>query len=194
MPRRASERCAKGRCRPREIRYDRLIAIFSIAGGPVELDDFDRRLLDALQQDSRRTGEQLAALVGLSPAACLRRAQRLRETGVIEREIAIVAPEAVGRHMTMIVQVTLEREKPATSDEFQRQMRQAPEVTQCYNVTGAIDFVLIVSIADMEAYEDFTRRYLFEKHVRRFETMVVIERVKFETIVPIADGGRPRLG
>jgi Lrp/AsnC family leucine-responsive transcriptional regulator len=90
--------------------------------------------------------------------------------------------------------VTLEREKPATSDEFQRQMRRAPDVTQCYNVTGAIDFVLIVSVADMEAYEDFTRRYLFEKHVRRFETMVVIERVKFETIVPIADGGRPRLG
>jgi Lrp/AsnC family transcriptional regulator, leucine-responsive regulatory protein len=165
-------------------------AIFPIAGGPVELDDFDRRLLDALQQDSRRTGEQLAALVGLSPAACLRRAQRLRETGVIEREIAIVAPEAVGRRMTMVVQVTLEREKPATSDEFQHQMRRAPEVTQCYNVTGAIDFVLIVSVADMEAYEDFTRRYLFEKHVRRFETMVVIERVKFETTVPIADGGR----
>jgi Lrp/AsnC family leucine-responsive transcriptional regulator len=165
-------------------------AIFPIAGGPVELDEFDRRLLDALQQDSRRTGEQLAALVGLSPAACLRRAQRLRETGVIEREIAIVAPEAVGRRMTMVVQVTLERENPATSDEFQRQMRRAPEVTQCYNVTGAIDFVLIVSVADMEAYEDFTRRYLFEKHVRRFETMVVIERVKFETTVLIADGGQ----
>jgi Lrp/AsnC family transcriptional regulator, leucine-responsive regulatory protein len=190
MPRRAGERCAKGRCRPREIRYDRLICDFSNRGGPVELDDFDRRLLDALQQDSRRTGEQLAVLVGLSPAACLRRAQRLRETGVIEREIAIVAPEAVGRRMTMVVQVTLEREKPATSDEFQRQMRRAPEVTQCYNVTGAIDFVLIVSVADMEAYEDFTRQYLFEKHVRRFETMVVIERVKFETTVPIADGGR----
>jgi Lrp/AsnC family transcriptional regulator, leucine-responsive regulatory protein len=116
--------------------------------------------------------------------------QRLRETGVIEREIAIVAPAAVGRRMSMVVQVTLEREHPATSAEFQRQMRRAPEVTQCYNVTGAIDFVLIVSVADMEAYEDFTRQYLFEKHVRRFETMVVIDRVKFETTVPIADGGR----
>jgi Lrp/AsnC family transcriptional regulator, leucine-responsive regulatory protein len=109
----------------------------------VELDEFDRRLLDALQQDSRRTGEQLAALVGLSPAACLRRAQRLR----------------------------------------------APEVMQCYDVTGATDFVLIVSVADMEEYEDFTKRLLFEKYVRRFETMVVIECVKFETTVPIADNG-----
>jgi Lrp/AsnC family transcriptional regulator, leucine-responsive regulatory protein len=158
----------------------------------VELDEFDRRLLDALQQDVRRTGDQLAVLVGLSPAACLRRAQRLRETGIIEREIAIVTPEAVGRRMTMVVQVTLEREQPATADEFKRQMRRAAEVMQCYNVTGAIDFVLIVSVADMDEYEDFTKRLLFEKYVRRFETMVVIERVKFETTVPVADNGRPR--
>lgn len=155
----------------------------------MELDEFDRRLLDALQQDSRRTGDQLAALVGLSAAACLRRAQRLRETGIIEREIAIVAPQAVGRGLTMVVQVTLEREQPATSDEFKRQMRRAPEVMQCYNVTGVTDFVLIVSVADMEEYEEFTKRLLFEKYVRRFETMVVIDRVKFETTVPIADNG-----
>jgi Lrp/AsnC family transcriptional regulator, leucine-responsive regulatory protein len=58
---------------------------------------------------------------------------------------------------------------------------------QCCNVTGATDFVLIVSVADMEEYEDFAKRLLFEKYVRRFETMVVIERVKFETTVPIAD-------
>jgi len=153
----------------------------------MELDDFDRRLLDALQQDSRRTGEQLAALVGLSPAACLRRAQRLRETGIIEREIAIVTPEAVGRRLTMVVQVTIAREHPATSEEFKRQIRRAPEVMQCYNVTGATDFVLIVSVADMEEFDGFTKRLLFEKYVRRFETMVVIERVKFDTAVPVGD-------
>ena len=155
----------------------------------MDLDDFDRRLLDALQQDSRRTGDQLAALVGLSPAACLRRVQRLRETGIIEREIAIVTPEAVGRRLTMVVQVTLEREQPATSDEFKRQMRRAPEVMQCYNVTGVTDFILIVSVADMEEYEEFTKRLLFEKYVRRFETMVVIDRVKFETTMPLGDNG-----
>jgi Lrp/AsnC family leucine-responsive transcriptional regulator len=157
--------------------------------GSVELDEFDRRLLDALQQDSRRTGEQLAALVGLSPAACLRRAQRLRETGIIEREIAIVAPAAVGRRLTMVVQVTLEQDQPTTKDEFKRQVRRAPEVMQCYSVTGAIDYILIVSVADMDAYEDFIKRPLFERYVRRFETMVVLERVKFETTVPVADNG-----
>jgi Lrp/AsnC family transcriptional regulator, leucine-responsive regulatory protein len=167
------------------------IAIFSVARAPVELDEFDRRLIDALQQDSRRTGEQLAALVGLSAAACLRRAQRLRETGIIEREVAIVAPRAVGRRLTMVVTVTLATEQRDVLDELKRRIRRAPEVMQCYSVTGAADFVLIVTATDMEEYKAFIKRLLSEKYVRRFETMVVIDRVKFETTVPIVDSVAP---
>lgn len=105
----------------------------------MELDDFDRRLLDAVQEDSRRTGEVLAALVGLSPAACLRRLQRLRAAGVIEREVAILDPRVAGTRLSLIVNVTLERERPDLADGFARAMRQAPEVSQCYYVTGAVD-------------------------------------------------------
>jgi Lrp/AsnC family transcriptional regulator, leucine-responsive regulatory protein len=154
----------------------------------MELDEFDRRLLTALQQDSRRTGDQLAALVGLSPAACLRRAQRLRETGVIEREVAIVAPQAVGRRLAMVILVVLQTEQRDQIDDFRRRIQRAPEVTQCYNVTGSVDFVLIISVADMEEFDDFTKRLLFQKFVKRFETLVVIDRVKFDTTVPIGDG------
>ena len=153
----------------------------------MELDEFDRRLLAALQQDARRTGEQLAALVGLSPAACLRRAQRLRESGIIEREIAVIAPKAVGRRLMMVLAVTLEGEQPERFDEFERQLRRAPEVMECYHVTGPTDFVLVIATADMEEYQDFTKRLLFGKHVKRFEARVVIERVKFETAQPIPD-------
>ena len=110
------------------------VAMDSIPGGTVELDDFDRRLLDALQADNRRTGEELADIVGLSPAACLRRAQRLRDEKVIERDVSILAPEALGRRLTVIVLVTLERESPDVVDAFKRSMRQAPEVMQCYYV------------------------------------------------------------
>src|SRR6188768_2120179 len=98
----------------------------------MELDDFDRRLLDAVQEDSRRTGEALAAMVGLSPAACLRRLQRLRAAGVIEREVAIVDPRFTPTRLGLIVNVTLERERPDLIDDFARSMRQAPEVSQCY--------------------------------------------------------------
>jgi Lrp/AsnC family leucine-responsive transcriptional regulator len=153
----------------------------------MELDGFDRRLLDAVQEDSRRTGEALAALVGLSPAACLRRLQRLRAAGVIEREVAIVDPRFAGSRVSLIVNVTLERERPDLIDDFARTMRGAPEVSQCYYVTGATDFVLVLSVADMEAYREFTRRHLFGSNVRRFESMVVMGRMKFGTSVPMAD-------
>ena len=158
----------------------------------MELDDFDRRLLDALQEDNRRTGEELAALVGLSPAACLRRAQRLREERVIERDVAILAPHAIGRRMTMVVLVTLEREGADVVDSFKRAMRGAPEVMQCYYVTGAADFVLVLTADDMVDYEDFTRRHLFGRNVRRFETMAVMDRVKVGTAIPMAERQRGR--
>jgi Lrp/AsnC family leucine-responsive transcriptional regulator len=152
----------------------------------VELDDFDRRLLDALQQDSRRTGEQLAELVGLSSAACLRRVQRLREAGIIEREVAILAPAAVGRRVSVILLI-LERDRLDAVDGFRRAMLQADEVLQCYSITGESDLALMLAVPDMDAYNDFIKRFLYEKPVRRFETIVVLERLKFTTAVPIAD-------
>ncbi len=185
-------RIAIAPCRARQIRYDGCRCDDFDRGDTVELDDFDRRLLDALQEDNRRTGEELAALVGLSPAACLRRAQRLREEKVIERDVSILAPEALGRRLTMVVLVTLERESPDVIDAFKRSMRQAPEVMQCYYVTGAVDFVLVLTADDMADYEDFTRRHLFERNVRRFETMAVMDRVKIGTTIPMAGLHRAR--
>ena len=152
----------------------------------MELDTLDRRLLEAVQDDSRRTGEDLAELVGLSPAACLRRLQRLRASGIIEREIAIVDPRVARARLTLIVMVTLERERPDLIDGFARAMRDATEVTQCYYVTGAMDYVLMVSVGDMAEYEEFTRRHLFGINVRRFETMAVMGRTKFTTAVALA--------
>jgi Lrp/AsnC family leucine-responsive transcriptional regulator len=155
----------------------------------MELDSFDRRLLDALQQDSRRTGGQLAEIVGLSPAACLRRAQRLREEGVIEREVALVAPTALGERVSVILLVTLDRDRRDAIDTFRRKIGQAAEVLQCYSITGVFDLALVVTAPDMAAYNDFTKRYLHDKPVHRFETMVVLERLKFTTAVPTAEEG-----
>ena len=109
------------------------------------LDSLDRKLLDAVQLDNAQTAEALAARVGLSPSACLRRLRRLREVKVIEADVALISPERVGRPLTMVVQVTLERERPDLIDAFKRTMRAAPEVMQCYYVTGETDFVLIVT-------------------------------------------------
>jgi len=151
---------------------------------PVELDEFDIKLLDALQENNQRTSEELADLVHLSPASCLRRAKRLRETNVISADVSIVSPEVIGPRMTMIVLVSLEREQHDLIDAFKVSMRANPQVTQCYYVTGTIDFVLMVSVRDMADYEAFTRQFFFDnRNVKRFDTLVVMSCAKFDMSV-----------
>ena len=147
----------------------------------VQLDSFDIKLLSALQENNQRTSEELAALVNLSPAACLRRVKRLRDTRVISADVSVVAPEALGQRMTMIVVVALERDQHDLTDAFMASMRSTPQVTQCYYVTGQADFVLVISVRDMEDYDNFTRSFFAEnRNVKRFDTMVVMQRAKFE--------------
>lgn len=154
----------------------------------MSLDSFDRKLLKAVQASNQLNADQLGDAVGLSPSACLRRLKRLRDEGVIESEVAIVAPETLGRNLMMVVQVTLERERPDLMDEFKRSMRATPEVMQCFYVTGETDFILMVTAKSMNDYEDFTRRFFFDNpNVRRFQTMVVMDRVKYGLAVPIDD-------
>ena len=150
------------------------------------MDQFDLKLLDCVQKDNRLTPDQLSDLVGLSSSACQRRLKKLRADKVIEGDVSIISPEAVGRQLTMIVQVTLVREQPDLIDSFKRSMRNTPEVMQCYYVTGEHDFVLILTVADMSAYEDFSRRFFFENsNIQRFNTIVVMDRVKAGFQVPL---------
>lgn len=152
----------------------------------MELDAFDLKLLSILQSSTRGTADELARQVGLSPSACLRRVRRLREAGVIEAEVAVVKPRAVGRELTMVVQVALERERADIIDTFKRAMRATPEVMQCFYVTGDTDFILIVTMPSMQDYEQFTNRFFFQNpNVRRFTTMVVMDWVKVGLAVPI---------
>ncbi|HEY9567769.1 MAG TPA: Lrp/AsnC family transcriptional regulator [Thalassobaculum sp.] len=152
------------------------------------LDEFDRRLLALVQANARLTAEQLGERVGLSASACQRRLKRLRETGVIEAEIAVVAPEAVGRALTMIVEVSLEREHPHIVEAFKKSMRATPEVMQCYYVTGEADFIILLTARDMKSYERFTQRFFFDNpQIRRFRTFVVMDRTKVGLSVPLDD-------
>jgi Lrp/AsnC family leucine-responsive transcriptional regulator len=155
--------------------------------GPVRIDEFDALLLNVLQENNQLSAQELSERVNLSAASCLRRAKRMRETGVIEADVSILAADALGKRLTMIVLVTVEREQPQLLGEFRRSMMQIAEVMQCYYVTGDADFVLVVNVRDMDEYESFTNRFLFEnRNVRRFQTMVVMNKVKFSTKVPVA--------
>jgi Lrp/AsnC family leucine-responsive transcriptional regulator len=152
------------------------------------LDNFDRKLLALYQENARLTADELGERVGLSASACHRRLKRLRGAGVIEAEIAVVSPEAAGRSLTMIVEVSLEREHPHIVDAFKKSMRATPEVMQCYYVTGDADFIIILTARNMKSYERFTQRFFFDNpQVQRFRTFVVMDRTKVGLGVPMDD-------
>ena len=150
------------------------------------MDEFDAAILNEVQHNSRVTAEQLSRQVGLSPSACQRRLTKLRETGTIEREISVVAPETVGRQLMMVVEVTLEREHPNIMAEFKRSMKVTPEVMQCYYVTGEYSFILVVIVRDVPEYEALvTRLFLDNPHVLKFQTSLVMNRIKVGLDIPL---------
>lgn len=143
------------------------------------MDDKDLEILTHFQSNTRLTAETLGHEVGLSTPAVQKRLKRLRDTGVIEKEIAVLSPSKLGRSMTVIVQVMLERESRMHLDSFKRRMRSAPAVQQCYYTTGSADFILIVMVEDINEYEAFTQEYFFdESNVNKFVSSIVMDRVK----------------
>lgn len=152
----------------------------------IELDRIDRHILTLLQQDNRISNQKLAEIVGLSPPACLRRVKKLRDDGVIIADVSIVNPRVLGKKLNIIVEIEMSRDSLDISDSFMRKMHEAHEVTQCYQVTGEIDFVLVVMVEDMEAYEAFARRELASNtYLRKFRTLISLRRNKFSTAVDV---------
>ena len=151
-----------------------------------QLDRHDREILARYQRDTQVPAKVIADAVGLSTAAVQRRLKRLRAEGVIEREIAQLDPKAVGLPVTCLVSVDLERERATDLARFRRKILAAPEVQQCWYVTGDTDYMLVVLAESMEAYEVFTRRELLDDpNVRSFTTYVALERVKVGLDVPV---------
>ena len=152
----------------------------------MELDRIDARLLAAVQDNNRTPTEKLAQLVGVSASAVQRRLKRLRASGVIEGDVAVVSAKAVGRSVSMVVLVALERERTDIIDRFKEAIRTTPEIMSGYYVTGEADFVLVISAKDMQDFEAFSRRFFYEnRHVKWFKTLVVMDRVKAGFGVPV---------
>lgn len=155
--------------------------------GNSPLDPFDLKLLELLQADSQRPVANLAEEVGLSAPACYRRIRRLRQSGAIVRDVAVVRPRTLGWPLSMIVLVTLEREGAPTVDEMMRVLANVPEVVEAWNVTGDHDFAVRMVARDMEGYDALVRTlFAADERVRSFKTLVVIRQVKELSPIPVA--------
>ncbi|MDR2333419.1 Lrp/AsnC family transcriptional regulator [Diaphorobacter ruginosibacter] len=154
------------------------------------LDKLDRAILRCLQANGRETYDVIGERVGLSPSAVLRRAKRLEEAGIIERYVALVKPEAVGLGLTAYLNVRLEKHtethKRNPMDVFRASVQTWPEVVECAALTGEMDYLLRVVVADMSHYSRFIMDTLL-KHpsVQDCKTSFVLDRVKATTSVPV---------
>ncbi len=149
------------------------------------LDAIDLRLLSLLQADASRSNQALAEAAFVSPATALRRVRRLVETGVIERQVAIVSPQRVGG-LSVIAEVTLDRQGAEHVAAFEARAVAEIPVQQCYRVSPGPDLVLVLWLADMAAYHALVQRlFTQDANVRNVKSFFATHRAKFEPAVQL---------
>jgi len=144
----------------------------------LELDKLDTAVLNELQQDGRMTSAELADRVGLSPSAALRRVRRLEEAGVIDRYAMLIDPVAIGRTVSVFVEISLDSQAEELLDEFEEAIRKTPEVMACHLMAGDADYLLHVVCVDVADYERIHRQALASlPHVSRLRSSFAIREV-----------------
>lgn len=154
------------------------------------IDAIDLQLLERLQNNASLSNQALAELVHISPPTCLRRVKRLRETGLIEREIAVLSVDKLasvaGHGLCAIVEITLDRQDQGALDAFEQRVAKEDAVQQCYRVSPGPDFCLVVHAAHMPDYLALAQRLLTaDANVRNVKTFFSIKRSKFGARVPL---------
>jgi Lrp/AsnC family leucine-responsive transcriptional regulator len=157
----------------------------------ISIDATDLLLLDQLQRDASITNQALAERVHTSPPTCLRRVKRLRDAGLIERQIAILNTDQLapllGQGLTAIVEITLDRQDAQSLEAFESRVAADDAVQQCYRVSPGPDFVLMVFARDMPAYLALSQRlFTLDANVRNVKAFFSLKRSKFEPKVPLA--------
>jgi DNA-binding Lrp family transcriptional regulator len=150
------------------------------------LDRIDRGLLSRIQRNNRRPLRDLANDLGISAPTCLRRMRRLESLGVILRHTALLDARHIGLEVTAFIEVSLAQASGAEMAAFERRIQRCPEVTQCSEIAGEVDYVLTVVTRDMRAFSEFTRKHLaYDRRVRAFRSMLVLRQTKNEHLLPV---------
>ena len=156
------------------------------------LDTTDLHLLRLLQTDASLTNQALAERVHVSPPTCLRRVNRLKEAGLIEREIAILSVDklasVIGHGLCAVVEITLDRQDQSALEAFEKKVATENAVQQCYRVSPGPDFCLVVHAADMPDYLALTQRlFTTDANVRNVKSFFSIKRSKFGASLPLPE-------
>ena len=126
------------------------------------LDETDKQILKTLQKNAKLTTKELAEAVNLSPTPVFERQKRLEKKGYIKKYVAVLDPEKLGLGLLVFCKVKLKQINHEIADSFVRQILLIPEVTECYDTSGAYDYLLKVRARDMKQYQEFVLNKLGE--------------------------------
>jgi len=145
----------------------------------VELDDIDRRILTLLQHRADIPNNALADEVGLTPGPCLRRVQRLREQGVIQKFTVQLDHKLLGYQISAFVQISLQHHPPEVASNFLKAVAGKPQVISCHMVTGDCDFILRVLVRDLDEYRKLIWEELHRiEGVQKIHSIVILDTLK----------------
>ncbi len=153
----------------------------------MKLSKADKRLLDALQRDASQSQSELAEIAGMSRTSCWRRIREFEDSGLIERQVALLNPRLAGMHIQVLLAVAMTEHTDRNRQDFERHVALLPEVSECFSVSGERDYILQVVVTDMEAYNGFLNaQVLNHPAVRSASSTFVLRRVKYTTRLPLS--------
>jgi Lrp/AsnC family transcriptional regulator len=156
-----------------------------VHGKPAALDELDRKILAALQQDATPSLDELARRLGASKTPIWNRIRRLREQGVIRREAAILDPEAIGLGACFFVLIRTSQHEPGWLDRFTAAVRDLPEIVAAHRLAGEIDYILQVRVPDARAYDAFYKRLIARVAIFNVTSLLSMEEMKADAPLPL---------
>ena len=154
-------------------------------GDIAHLDLVDQEIVLLLQEDADRSVREIAELVGLTATPCWRRIQRLEESGVIAKRVALMDPEALNVGVTVLVEIRTNQHGAEWLNAFRAGIETFPEIIEAYRMSGEIDYLLKVVVPDIAAYDDFYRRLIEVVDLYDVRSSFAMERIKDTTALPL---------
>ncbi|MFV0303093.1 MAG: Lrp/AsnC family transcriptional regulator [Paracoccus sp. (in: a-proteobacteria)] len=154
---------------------------------PVRLDEVDRKILSLLQQDASLSLDQIADRVGASKTPVWNRIRKLREGGVIRRQVAILDPEALGLEACFFVLIRTSEHEKDWASKFLKALRDRPEVIEAHRLAGDIDYILKVQVRNARAYDRFYQSLIAEVRIHNVTALLSMEEIKHSTALPIPE-------
>lgn len=148
------------------------------------IDDFDRSILRIIQTDNDQTHQDIGEQVGLSGSAVRRRIGRMKDSGIIHKEVALLNPDMTG--VTVVTFITFADDTLDAYQDFAEQARRTPEVLQCYHIAGETDFMLVSHVPSLQYYETWSMNtFMTNPAIRRYDSKIIYSCKKFETAIPV---------